>query len=202
MVEEEEAEEEEVGDQVGPYRIERTLGVGAFSRVALARLVRAPRAEAKTDKRISSLADLRQRALSLTKSITASSPSSGEDLVALKMLDREPCNQNERMRVSWVREVEVLKHISHPNLVRFVTSFSTPLHHTLVLEQVPGGELFDLLANHQSKIAQREWFVRRIFSELANAIGWMHHVNLVHRDIKLESTYATVPCFAKLVDPE
>lgn len=34
----------------------------------------------------------------------------GEDkLVALKIMAREPCEQNERMRVSWVREVEVLK---------------------------------------------------------------------------------------------
>jgi serine/threonine protein kinase len=32
-----------------------------------------------------------------------------------------------------------------------------------------------------------ESLLRRIFSELCKAVGWMHGVGLVHRDIKLES---------------
>lgn len=32
-----------------------------------------------------------------------------------------------------------------------------------------------------------EGLLRRIWCELAMAIGWMHNVALVHRDIKLES---------------
>lgn len=107
------------------------------------------------------------------------------------MLAREPCAQNERMKVSWVREVEVLKHISHPCLITVFHSFSTPKHHVLVLERIAGGELFDYLASHHSVIAQREWLARRLCSELANAIGWMHSVHLVHRDIKLENIILT-----------
>lgn len=117
-------------------------------------------------------------------------------LVALKMMAREPCEQNERMRVSWVREVEVLKHIRHPSLIAFVHSFSTPKNHVLVLERVAGGELFDLLSNHQGKIFRREWLVRRLFAELANAVGWMHSIHLVHRDIKLENIILTRVLFS------
>ncbi|KAN0059860.1 hypothetical protein ACQY0O_008434 [Thecaphora frezii] len=164
---EEVREEQESGDIIGPYRREAILGVGAFSQVALGRAVRPSPSAIAAERRPDTMP--------------------GDELVALKMLDREPCSHNERLKVSWVREVEVLKHISHPNLVRFVTAFSTPLHHTLVLEHIAGGELFELLAQQHDAIAQREWLVRRIFAELANAVGWMHHVNLVHRDIKLES---------------
>lgn len=114
-----------------------------------------------------------------------------DGLVALKMLEKEPCRQNERMRVSWVREVEVLKHIIHPSIVRFISSFSTNQHHVLVLESVEGGELFEYLAQEQLEISQREWLVRRIFGELAHAVGWMHTINLVHRDIKLENIILT-----------
>lgn len=189
-------EEEEAGDRIGPYRIERTLGVGAFSRVALGRLMR-DSAAARSDRMISSLPALRQRALQKQPPDASKGASgSGDELVALKMLDREPCNNNERLKVSWVREVEVLKHISHPNLVRFITSFSTPSRHTLVLEQVAGGELFDALMSNFDLFAQREWLVRVIYTELANAIGWMHHINLVHRDIKLENILMTVDLFA------
>lgn len=167
-----EEEEDEVRGIIGPYSVERTLGVGAFSRVVLAARKAGtppppPPSNGSTDKR--------------------SSVSVSRDLVALKMLERAPCMQNERMKVSWVREVEVLKHIVHPNIVRFISSFSTPRHHNLVLERVGGGELFELLANHALELAKREWLVRRLFGELANAVGWMHAINLVHRDIKLES---------------
>jgi len=56
-----------------------------------------------------------------------------------------------------------------------------------VIERVEGGELFDLLAKNQVEISKREWLVRRLYAEMANAVGWMHSVNLVHRDLKLES---------------
>lgn len=78
----EESEDESTG-RIGRYQIEKTLGVGAFSRVALASEICS-----------TSLQD---------------QPRKTGRLVALKMLEREPCKQNERMRVSWVREVEVLK---------------------------------------------------------------------------------------------
>ncbi|PWZ00345.1 kinase-like protein, partial [Testicularia cyperi] len=190
-------EEEEDGARIGPYHIEKTLGVGAFSRVALGRLIATQQSKtSKPEKLISSLSALRQRARRRPDEDTHAQEPPAEELVALKMLDREPCNQNERLKVSWVREVEVLKHISHPNLVRFITSFSTPLHHTLVLEQVVGGELFEALTSHFDQFAEREWLVRTMYSELANAVGWMHQVNLVHRDIKLENILLTARIFS------
>ncbi|SJX63604.1 related to SNF1-related protein kinase KIN10 [Sporisorium reilianum f. sp. reilianum] len=196
-------EEDEEDGRIGPYRIEKTLGIGAFSRVALGRLIRTSAGGFRSDRMIASLPELRQRALQKPRSTgdDADNARDSDELVALKMLDREPCNNNERLQVSWVREVEVLKHISHPNLVRFISSFSTPLHHTLVLERVAGGELFDALMSNFDRFAQREWLVRVIYTELANAIGWMHHINLVHRDIKLENILMSVDLFANASEP-
>ncbi|CAO1619818.1 unnamed protein product [Sympodiomycopsis kandeliae] len=272
--------EDESTDRVGKYHIEKTLGVGAFSRVVLASPIRAPPTDGSehttpggsrsgtppitvtakeaqkrrslpwsrawrksssnavvvdgnwssntastasgntSDPSRSPVRGFKSRLMSGNTPITAvattfgkgpeastqeqqqivdpvrtgspSSLSSSEGkLVALKMLAREPCAQNERMKVSWVREVEVLKHITHPCLIKVFHSFSTPKHHVLVLECISGGELFDYLANHHSVIAKREWLARRLYSELANAVGWMHSINLVHRDIKLENIILT-----------
>ncbi|WFD00565.1 tRNA (cytidine(32)/guanosine(34)-2'-O)-methyltransferase [Malassezia yamatoensis] len=130
----------------------------------------------------------------LAEPLDRSSPLQGR--VALKMIACKPWEVDKRMRVSWIREAQVLRHISHPNIVRFVDSFRTPNHYTLVLDAIDGGELFDLLAHHQSSIAQREWLVRRIFGELASAVSWMHQHNLVHRDIKLENIMLTRTLFA------
>lgn len=115
--------------------------------------------------------------------------------VALKMIACEPWKVDERMRVSWVREAETLKRISHPCIVSFHRAFRTPKHYTLVLEAVPGDELFELLSQHHAQVSQREWLVRRIFGELANAVHWMHSIHLVHRDIKLENIMLTRKLF-------
>jgi protein-serine/threonine kinase len=70
----------------------------------------------------------------------------------------------------------------------------------LILERVAGGELFDLISTRHNSLAEREWLVRLLFGEMANAVGWMHSINLVHRDIKLENIILTHQLFASL-DP-
>ena len=81
------------------------------------------------------------------------------------------------------------QHISHPSIVSYIHAFSTSTHHILVLEHVPGGELFDLVSSQQTHSRIDEPLLRRIFGELCRAVSWMHAVGLVHRDIKLESMY-------------
>jgi len=117
-------------------------------------------------------------------------------VVALKMTDRALCDRDDRTRVSFIREVEVLKHISHPSIVSYIHAFSTTSHHILVLEHVPGGELFDLVSSQETHARLDEPLLRRIFGELCRAVGWMHAVGLVHRDIKLENILLTRNAFA------
>ncbi|GAA5989300.1 hypothetical protein JCM10908_001247 [Rhodotorula pacifica] len=168
------------GDRLGDFVIERALGKGAFSRVALAR-----RSEAFE----------RQRP-KMGHARTASRDGGGDGgLVALKLVRRKACEGNERMRISVMREVEVLKTIQHPSLVSMFSSFSTPIYTALVLEYCDGGELFDFLASWHSHLT--ESLARRIFGELLSAVGWMHEICLIHRDIKLENILLTArpfPC--------
>ncbi|KAJ7684473.1 kinase-like protein [Mycena polygramma] len=124
-------------------------------------------------------------------------------LVALKMTARssfaQPCSgreealQRDRTRVSFVREVEVLRHIMHPNITALLTHLTTPSYHVLVLPYLPGGDLLGLVNNDTAHGALTETLLRRIWSELCKAVGWMHGVGLVHRDVKLENILLTTP---------
>lgn len=125
----------------------------------------------------------------------------GGRLVALKMTDRTLCDKDDRTRVSFIREVEVLKHISHPSIVSYIHAFSTPAYHVLVLEHISGGELFDLVSNPELHSQLDEPLLRRIFGELCRAVAWMHAVGLVHRDIKLENIMLTRSVFADPSNP-
>ncbi|KAL7007038.1 GTP-binding protein gtr1 [Cystobasidiomycetes sp. EMM_F5] len=124
-------------------------------------------------------------------------PDTGES-VAIKMISRSHVKKNDRMRISILREVEVLKHIRHPSLVRLIESFDSLFHTCLVLEYSSGGELFELIANHHEQMS--EALVRRIFGEVADVLGWMHSIGLVHRDIKLENLILTSRPFQGLSD--
>ena len=117
-------------------------------------------------------------------------------VAAVKVTSRAVCKVNSRTRIAFLREVSVLRHISHPNIVGFLQSFSTTTHHCLVLERITGEELFNSLADDANRRrlllpgpgdAVGEGLVRRIFGEIVRAVGWLHEVNIVHRDIKLES---------------
>ncbi|KAM5542765.1 hypothetical protein V8D89_003726 [Ganoderma adspersum] len=131
------------------------------------------------------------------KKIVGRHKGNGGRLVAVKMTERELCDSSSRSRVSFVREVEVLRHISHPSIVSYLHSFSTPTHHCLVLEHVGGGELLDLVDDPESHARLDEPLVRRIWGELCRAVAWMHSVGLVHRDIKLENILLTVDPLAR-----
>lgn len=140
-------------------------------------------------------------------SVWAASPSPqvGETpLAAVKLLARSTVSANARTRISFVREVEVLRHIAHPGIVSYLSSFSTPTHHCLILERLEGGELFELVSDQANRDRMLipgsgpgytdptgEGFVRRLFGELCKAVGWLHEVHAVHRDIKLESEFST-----------
>ncbi|KAJ3994685.1 kinase-like protein, partial [Lentinula boryana] len=103
-----------------------------------------------------------------------------------KMEEEERARERDRTRVSFVREVEVMKHISHPNITPLLSHLTTRTHHVLVLPYLPGGDLLGLV-NDENWNNLGENTLRRIFSELCKAVGWLHGVGLVHRDIKLET---------------
>lgn len=117
-------------------------------------------------------------------------PSSAKRLVAVKLTSRgvieSSDRERDRTRVSFVREVEILKHISHPNITPLLSHLTTLSHHVLVLPYLAGGDLL-VLVNGPAWNSLTESLLQRIFGELCKAVGWMHSVGLVHRDIKLES---------------
>ncbi|WVN89228.1 uncharacterized protein L203_104446 [Cryptococcus depauperatus CBS 7841] len=133
-------------------------------------------------------------------------------VAALKMMTRHSPVLDSRTRISFLREVEVLRHISHPSIVQYLDSFSTCGHDVLVLEKLEGGELFDLMSvekNRQRMILpgpengegqesdkDGEGFSRRVFGELVKAVGWLHEIGVVHRDIKLENILFTINPFS------
>lgn len=147
------------------WRPVRRIGQGAFSEVVLA---------ARQD-----------------KPSDVSSNDEPNVLVAVKIVnhERDASIDNDRMETSIRREIEIMRSVSHPSLMRLDAFAEDGTRALLVMKYCPGGDLFDL-ASQQSDVLVPE-LVQRIFAELVSATLHLHNQWIVHRDIKLESKVST-----------
>ena len=85
-------------------------------------------------------------------------------------------------------EIELLKNLDHPNIVKLFEVYEDKVYLFLVMEQLKGGELFDrILTRAQNKNYYTEKEVSRLFKQVASGIAYCHDNNVVHRDIKPEN---------------
>ena len=79
-------------------------------------------------------------------------------------------------------EINILKNLEHPDIVRIIESFNTRESYVLVTEYCEGGELYDQVKNQLS-----ETQIAVIFKQLLSGLAYLHSHNIVHRDLKLEN---------------
>jgi len=83
-------------------------------------------------------------------------------------------------------EVEILKKLEHPNIIKLYDIFETETELYLVMELVTGGELFD-------RIVEREQYsesnAKEVMKQLLSAIKYFHELGVVHRDLKVSHFY-------------
>ena len=119
---------------------------------------------------------------------------------ALKVLDKGK-QMNEQDKENFLREVEIMYKIHHPNIVKLFGHFEDNENCYLLMEYVDKGELFSYIPeNGKSKITTRE--VASIIRDVISAVYYIHHMNppIMHRDIKPENILITSNMKAKLSD--
>merc|ERR1719487_2100448 len=115
---------------------------------------------------------------------------------AMKMLRKE--NVVKRNQVEHTKtERNVLETVSHPFIVNLVYAFQTPKKLYFVLEYCAGGELFF----HLSRAGRfSEGRCRFYTSEILLAIGHLHALDIIYRDLKPENVLLDAEGHVKLTD--
>lgn len=82
------------------------------------------------------------------------------------------------------REIEVVKGLKHPNLIRFLQAIETTHRVYIIMEYAENGSLFDIIRAHGyiDETRSRKWF-----GQLLDALQYCHERGVVHRDIKCEN---------------
>jgi serine/threonine protein kinase len=104
--------------------------------------------------------------------------------VAIKLIRRETLGGNSNRLQKIYREIQILRQLDHPNIVRLHEMVETDRHIGIILEYASGGELFDYILNHRYL---KDGPARKLFSQLISGVGYLHRKGIVHRDLKLEN---------------
>ncbi|TPX72864.1 hypothetical protein SpCBS45565_g00231 [Spizellomyces sp. 'palustris'] len=117
--------------------------------------------------------------------------------VAIKMLEKHTPNSLHSPHQA-SNEASIIASLHHPHIVRLLDTIETPSHNCLILEYVPGGELYDLIADHPNMLTEDT--IRRIFRDLVQAVKYLHINNVCHRDLKIENVLLDSSQNIKLTD--
>ncbi|KAG8936116.1 Protein kinase [Tulasnella sp. 418] len=115
--------------------------------------------------------------------------------VAMKFISKAKINAM-KMRTRVSREVEYLRKLRHPHIIKLYEVISTPTDIIMVIEYA-GGELFNYIVEHGK---MSESAARRFFQQIMTAISYSHALKIVHRDLKPENVLLDENLNVKIVD--
>ncbi|XP_036379594.1 serine/threonine-protein kinase SIK3 homolog isoform X1 [Megalops cyprinoides] len=102
--------------------------------------------------------------------------------VAIKIVDKTQLDEENLKKI--FREVQIMKMLRHPHIIRLYQVMETERMIYLVTEYASGGEIFDHLVAH-GRMAEKD--ARRKFKQIVAAVHFCHCRNIVHRDLKAEN---------------
>ena len=107
---------------------------------------------------------------------------------ATKKIDKKFA-KNPRAKKYLDNEINILKEIDHPNIIKLIEVHQTTQYYYLVMELCNGGGLSECLEEHKKlyKKPFSEDIVQYLMKQIVDAINYLHKKNILHRDIKLDN---------------
>lgn len=102
---------------------------------------------------------------------------------AMKKIVKNPKSKKDNEQ-DILNEIEILKKMDHPNIVKIFEFFNTPDGYYLITEYCSGGELFQEIVD---KAPFSEAIAANIMYQIFSAVNYCHNINIIHRDLKPEN---------------
>jgi len=103
-----------------------------------------------------------------------------DNIVAIKMIEKVQENMIDDLEIK--NEVNILKTLSHPNIVKIYEFFDTAIYYYIVTEYCKNGELFSYITN-----VYNETQLAVLFYQVFSGLCYLHEKKILHRDLKLEN---------------
>ena len=102
------------------------------------------------------------------------------NIVAMKVIKKDKENKLDEQEIR--NEIDILKKLSHPNIVKIYEFYISENHYYIITEYCKEGELFSYIKNRYS---ERQLAV--LFYQVFSGLWYLHENKVLHRDIKLEN---------------
>ncbi|CAN7992054.1 unnamed protein product, partial [Ixodes pacificus] len=115
-----------------------------------------------------------------------------KETIALKACLRTCSELTTKLSARWAQEVEILKKLDHPNVIKGLplpkafAQLNSPLPF-LAMEYCTGGNLRQVLQKRENCCGLPERDVRRVLSDVSSGLQYLHTNHVVHRDLKPEN---------------
>nr|AAG59884.1 protein kinase Cds1 [Xenopus laevis]AAI66130.1 Protein kinase Cds1 [Xenopus laevis] len=123
--------------------------------------------------------------------------------VAVKIISKRKFKMNTSSNehpISVDTEIEILKKLDHPCIIKIENFFDSEDFYYIVLELMEGGELFDRVVN---STRLREPIAKLYFYQMLLAVQYLHENGVIHRDLKPENVLlssTSEECCIKITD--
>jgi len=117
-------------------------------------------------------------------------------LFAIKILNKKKVVADHQ-RDHVFSEKRLLSSVNFPFLIKLNYNFHDPSYLYLVLEFMPGGELFTLLRHH---LCFKETTARFYAAQIVLGLEYLHHLNIAYRDLKPENILIGIDGYLKIAD--
>lgn len=102
---------------------------------------------------------------------------------AMKKIIKNPRSKNDSEK-EIMNEINILKKMDHPNIVKIFEFYNTPEGYYLITEFCSEGELFNEIVDNAPF---SEDAAARIMYQIFSAVNYCHGMNIIHRDLKPEN---------------
>ena len=108
-------------------------------------------------------------------------------LFATKKVKRK--KTDDEMTKYFKNEINILRILNHPNIVKLEEIKMDENNYYIVMEYINGGELSDYLKKYIDKYGNpfSEEIVQYLMKQIISALIYIHDLNIIHRDLKLEN---------------
>lgn len=168
----------------GPYILGKTIGEGEFGKVKLAWSTSKKTKDSLTYHLTSSLGSMKTDLLDRDKVNGKIDPEDMPKQVAVKLIKNSSIPEGSETETKLFREINSLRVLTHPNIVRLEEVIRNDTHIGIVLEYASGGEFYKYI---QEKKRLKESEGCRLFAQLISGVQYMHSKGMAHRDLKLEN---------------
>ncbi|XP_076022387.1 caM kinase-like vesicle-associated, like [Genypterus blacodes] len=89
-----------------------------------------------------------------------------------------------KVRKAAKNEIMILKLVNHPNILQLIDTYETRKEYFIIQELATGGDVFDWILD-QGNYTERD--ASNVIRQVLEAVAYLHSLNIVHRNLKLEN---------------